>query len=131
MFCYHNQCIHYSAIVLWARVIKKTDCNTGPLARLFACSLSPLTRLLAPDMLASLAPSAALTHLHSLDCLLRSRPLLRSLIFSLTHSFCSIPRSWESKLLDGYIFCVFFSILDPSALAFAGFHRFMSAKLDL
>ena len=52
---------------LWSIIAKNTDCSTGPLAAPFACSLAPLTRSLAPD------------------CLLRSRPLLRSLIRSLAH----------------------------------------------
>ena len=32
----------------WARITKKTDWSTGPLACLFVCSLAPLTCLLAP-----------------------------------------------------------------------------------
>jgi len=48
-------------------------------AHSFACS----------GLLASLAPSAALTR-------------------SLARSLRSLPRSWESELLDGYFVCVFF-----------------------
>ena len=48
----------------------------------FARSLAPLTRSLAPD------------------CSLRSHSPLRSLR--------SLPRSWDSDLLDGYFVCVFF-----------------------
>ena len=69
---------------LWSKTAKNTDCSTGPLARPFTRSLAPLTRSLA-----SLAPSAALTH-------------------SLARSLCSLPRSWDSKLSDGYFVCVFF-----------------------
>ena len=47
-------------------------------ARLFACS----------GLLVLLAPSAALTR-------------------SLARSLRSLPRSWESELLDGYFVCVF------------------------
>ena len=66
----------------WSRTAMNRDVSTGPLARLFARSLAPLTRSLAPDcsVLASLAPSAALTH-------------------SLAHSLRSLPRSWESEFL--------------------------------
>ena len=52
--------------------------STGPLARPFARSLAPLTRLLAPD------------------CSPRSPPPLRSLVRSLAHF-----------LARGYLFCVF------------------------
>ena len=51
----------------WSGTTKNQDVSTGPLARPFARSLAPLTRLLAPD------------------CSLRSRPPLRSLIRSLAH----------------------------------------------
>ena len=50
------------------RINKNPDVSTGPLARPFARSLAPLTRLLA------------------LDCSLSSRPPLRSLVRSLAHS---------------------------------------------
>ena len=56
-------------------------------AHSFACSV----------LLASLARSAALSHL-------RARSL---------HSLLSL---WESEWLDGYLFCVFFFILDQKAL---------------
>ena len=56
-----------SIFALWARITKNPDCNTGPLARPFAHSLAPLTRLLA-----LIAHSAVLTRL--LICALR--PLL-------------------------------------------------------
>ena len=52
---------------LWARTIKNPDESTGPLACPFAHSLTPLTRLLAPQRLLCL------------------RALLRSLICSLAH----------------------------------------------
>ena len=52
---------------LWSGTNKNRDVNTGPIARPFALSLTPLTRLVAPD------------------CSLHSRPLLRSLIRSLAH----------------------------------------------
>ena len=53
---------------LWSGTNKNKDVSTRLLALLFARSLAPLTRLLAPD------------------CSLRSRPPLRSL-----------PRSWDSE----------------------------------
>ena len=59
---------------LWARSAKNTHVCTGPLARPFARSLAPLTRSLA------------------LDCSLRSRPPLRSLVRSLTHFAHSLAR---------------------------------------
>ena len=69
------QCIHPRRLTgsslrgpPWSKTAKNTDCSTGPLARPFARSLAPLTRLLAPN------------------CLLRSRPPLRSLVRSLAHS---------------------------------------------
>ena len=40
-----------------------------------------------------------------------ARPFARSLVpltCSLARSLRSLPRSWESKWLDGYFFCVFF-----------------------
>ena len=72
---------------LWARSTKKTDWSTGPLARPFARSLAPLTCSLA------------------LHYLLRWRAPLRSL--SLARSLRSLPSSWDSDLIDGYLFCVF------------------------
>ena len=58
---------------------------------------------------------------HSLVCsLVRSHPSLVCLLCTtcfaralclLARSLCSLPRSWESEQVDGYIFCVFFSIL--------------------
>ena len=62
-------------LALWFRLVKNQDISTGPLARPFAHSLAPLTRLLAPD------------------CLLCSRPPLHSLVRSL----CSLPRLWDSE----------------------------------
>ena len=62
---------------LWSETNKNRDVITGPLARPFAPSrspLSPLTRSLAPD------------------CLLCLRPLLRSLVCSLAHSPHSLAR---------------------------------------
>ena len=55
----------FPAFALWSGTNKKRDVSTGPLARLFAHSLAPLTCSLAPD------------------CSLRSRPPLRSLVRSL------------------------------------------------
>ena len=75
-----------SVSALWSGTNKNRDVSTGPLARPFARSLAPLTRSLAPD------------------CLLRSRPPLRSLVRSLR----SIPRSRESELSYGYFVCVSF-----------------------
>ena len=52
----------------WFRTAKNRDVSTGPPARAFACSLAPLTHLLAPP------------------CSLHSCTLLRSLVCLLTHS---------------------------------------------
>ena len=69
---------------LWSIIAKNTDCSTGPPACPFACSLAPLTRLLA------------------LDCSLCSRPPLRSLIRSLAyfaHSLlCGTVNDWMAIL---------------------------------
>ena len=59
---------------LWARTTKNTDCGTGLLARRLARSLTTLTHSLA------------------LDCPLRSRPLLCSLVHSLAHFAHSLAR---------------------------------------
>ena len=59
---------------LWSGTDKNRDVSTGPLARPFARSLAPLTRLLAPD------------------CSLRSRPPLCSLVHSLAHFAHSLAR---------------------------------------
>ena len=74
---------------LWARKIEKPDCSTGPLARPFACSLAPLTHWACSALSVLLARSAALTR-------------------SLAGSLRSLPRSWDSDWLDGYLFCFFF-----------------------
>ena len=57
---------------------KNRDVSTGPLAPPFACSLAPLTRSLA------------------LDCSLRSRPPLRSLVRSLAHFAHSLAHFAQS-----------------------------------
>ena len=81
--------------------------STGPLARLFARSLAPLTRSLAPD------------------CSLCSRPPLRPLR-SLARSLRSLPRSWESEFfcLKMTWFCPIvgssFGVVAGSALGFLG-----------
>ena len=36
-------------------------------------------------------------------------PLVRQFAHSLARSLRSLPRSWDSEWLDGYLFCVFFS----------------------
>ena len=61
-------------VSMWARITKNTDWSTGPLARPFARSLTPLTRTFAP---------------HYSLCL---RAPLRSLPCSLTHFAHSIAR---------------------------------------
>ena len=67
------------------RTVKNWDVSTGPLACPFARSLATLTCSLAP------------------------RSLLRSRSATFTHPLArSLPRSWESELLDGYFVCVFF-----------------------
>ena len=65
---------HASRTALWARTTKTTDWSTAPITRLFAHSLAPLTHSLA------------------LDCPLRSRPLLCSLVHSLAHFAHSLAR---------------------------------------
>ena len=47
---------------------------------------------------------------HSHPSLIRLLQTARSsaLTRSLAHSLRSLPRSWESKLLDGYFVCIFF-----------------------
>ena len=74
------------------RTAKNWDISTGPLARPFAHSLAPLTRLLAPD------------------CSLRSRPPLRSLVHSLAHFTHSLARGTVNDWMDSL--SVFFSIFD-------------------
>ena len=59
---------------LWSGTNTNRDVSTGPLAHQFARLLAPLTRSLAPD------------------CSLRSRPLLPSLVRSLTHFAHSLAR---------------------------------------
>ena len=59
---------------LWSITAKNTKCSTGPLARLFARSVAPLTRSLAPD------------------CSLRLHPPLRSFVRSLAHFAHSLAR---------------------------------------
>ena len=66
-------------VAQWARITKNPDKSTGLLARLFARSLTPLTRSLAPD------------------CSLRSRPPLRSLAHSLARgkvNFWCLKMTW-------------------------------------
>ena len=80
----------------WARIIKNPDESTGPLARPFARSLLPLTRLLAPD------------------CSLCSRPPLRSLVCLLAHFANSQARGTVNDWMT--ILSVFFSIFDRSVV---------------
>ena len=77
---------------LWARITMNTDWSTGPLARPFAHSLAPLTRLLAPHYS------------------LRSRAPFVLLITSLT------PLLVGKWIIRWLFFCVF-SIMDHSALS--------------
>ena len=83
--------------MLNALAIQRTDCRNGPLARLFARSLAPLTHLLAPD------------------CSLRSRPPLRSLVCLLVHFAHSLARGIVNDWMA--ILSVFFSIFDHSVRA--------------
>ena len=62
---------------LWSETNKNRDVSTGPLARPFACTAHLFA---CSGLLASLAPSAALTH-------------------SLARSLRSLPRSWDSEIL--------------------------------
>ena len=78
---------------LWSRTAKNTDCSTGPLARPLAHSLAPLTHLLA------------------LDCSLRPRPPLRSLVRSLSHfahSLTLLTPSLVGKCIIRWLFCLCF-----------------------
>ena len=79
---------------LWAKSTKTPDFSTGPLARPFARSLAPLTRSLA------------------LDCWLRSRPPLCSLVRSLAHFAHFLARGTVNDCMA--ILSVFFSIFDHS-----------------
>ena len=79
---------------LWSIIAKNTDCSTGPLASPFAHLLAPLTPSRAPD------------------CLLRSRPLLRSLVRSLAHFAHSLARGTVNDWMT--ILSVFFYIFDHS-----------------
>ena len=81
---------------LWSGTNKNRDVSTGPLARPFARSLAPLTRLLASDYS------------------LRSRPLLRSRVRSLAHFAHSLARGTVNDWM--VIYSVFFSILAHSAV---------------
>ena len=65
---------HSESTPMWSGTNKNRDVSTGPLARTFARSLTPLTRSLAPD------------------CSLRSRPPLHSLVPSLAHFAHSLAR---------------------------------------
>ena len=70
---------------LWSKIEKNTGVSTGPLAG----ALARTAHLFAwSGLIASLAPSAGLTH-------------------SLARSLRSLPRSWDSEWLDGYYVCVF------------------------
>ena len=93
-------------VAQWARITKNPDKSTGLLARLFARSLTPLTRSLAPD------------------CSLCLCPLLRSLVCSLTY-FAHSLAGWtvNDKMA---IFSVFFSVLDHSAPLFLRDHALWS-----
>ena len=77
---------------LWFKTTKNPDVSTGPLARLFACSLAPLTHLLAPHC--SLCLRAHCAH---------------SFARSLTYSRA---RGKKADLMA--IFSVFFNVLDHS-----------------
>ena len=81
------------AAALWSGTNKNRDVSNGPLARPFAHSLAPLTRLLAPD------------------CSLRSRPPLRSLVRSLAHFAHSLARGTENDCMA--ILSVFFFHFRP------------------
>ena len=73
---------------LWARITKTTDSSTRPLARPFACSLAPLTCLLA---------------LHYSLC---SRALLHLLALLLTSLTLKLVGQWWIRWL--FILCFFF-----------------------
>ena len=82
---------------LWSITAKNTDCSTGPLARLFAHSLAPLT----PSLTLHCPPRSALA---------RSAALTRLLARSFTYS-------QACERVNSY-FCCIFSPLDQSDLEF-------------
>ena len=93
---YAHLIFHFTsfAFTLWSRTAKIPDVSTWPLACLFAHSLAPLTRLLAP-----------LTCLLARHCLLCScSPLTRSLTCSLTHSRAhGEVNGWLSMLCSCFV----------------------------
>ena len=81
---------------LWYRSAKNPDESTGPLARLFARSLAPLTRSLAPP------------------CLLRSRATLCSFGCLLAHS---LTPELVGKCISRWLLCLcFFFYLAHNAI---------------
>ena len=91
---------------------KNRDVRTGPLARPFACSLAPLTRSFA------------------LDCSLRSRPPLRSLVCLLAHfthsltrvkvNFCCLKMTWFCPIVHCNAIVAFSLIRNPMNLGRVG-----------
>ena len=88
----HLSTMHFYTVTLWSKIEKSTDVSTGPLARPFARSDAPLTRLLAPD------------------CALGSRPPLPSLFHSLAHFAHSRARGTVNDWMT--FLYVFFPIFD-------------------
>ena len=78
----HQRSRFDKGVALWTRKTENPDGSTGPLARLFACPLMPLTPL---------------TRSLALPCFLHLPALLRSFVHLLAHS-----------LLNGYFFCNLF-----------------------
>ena len=84
------------ADALWSGSTKNADMRTGPLTRPFACSLAPLTCLLI------------------LDCSLRSRPPLHSLVCSLVHFAHSLACGTVNNLMAFVsVFFLFFDLSVP------------------
>ena len=113
---------------LWSRITKNTDWSTGPLARPFACSLAPLTHLLALHcLLCSHVPLAHTTALiHSLTRSLTHSQNSRKVNCKISKSGCSEPSlalHWASYLVTHRpVFFLPSCSLLSSALCIGDFH---------
>ena len=76
---------------LWSRIIKNTDWSTGRLARLFACSIALLIRLLAPPYSICLHIPIS-TLVHSLTCL---KVAVFSVFSSILHYSTRTNLEWQ------------------------------------
>ena len=108
LFSFSGIVTWFPSVSLWSITAKNTDCSTGPLARLLAHSLAPLTHSLAPD------------------CSLLSRPPLHSLVRSLAHLAHSLARGKVNDWMVIYsvFFYLFCTIVSGShRRARSGFER--------